>query len=367
MADTDRDRQERSAPVFSGTSGKDYQLDDAVARLVVEHFGPKFSKNPGEVQFERFFAALGEHVHGRTYGAGLDDQGTAEWVSAWSAVVGGEMVEPEAAVMLEPAGPLQTRFAARWFDQAMPVLLLPDTYAAALMVTDAPETLVADLVPPWRAFTIRIGEGVLPYETRIDYRGVPELHGMLWKTSVTRVNVLYESIPQGNFWTLEILSGCNSLILHRIPTADLLRVSEAPEMLPGRANTPKEHRVQELIANLVIGVCLALVGNVDATRETVRRGKRAGGALRRSKDPAVRLIRLGEPMTVDLRAEVRSYAETGIYREGKSPTVQTLVRWHWKRQHHGPRNSLVKWIRVEPYWRGDEQLPVLVRAVKVCG
>ena len=63
------------------------------------------------------------------------------------------------------------------------------------------------------------------------------------------------------------------------------------------------------------------------------------------------------PVVLDCRVAVRDYIAGG----GKSPTVRSLVRGHWRNQVHGPRNSLRKWIHVEPFWRGPDGAPVAVR------
>ena len=44
-----------------------------------------------------------------------------------------------------------------------------------------------------------------------------------------------------------------------------------------------------------------------------------------------------------------------------APSVQTLVRGHWKHQPHGKGRSERKYIFVEPYWRGPEDAPITVR------
>jgi len=43
-------------------------------------------------------------------------------------------------------------------------------------------------------------------------------------------------------------------------------------------------------------------------------------------------------------------------RDGRGLAVRTLVTGHWRRQPHGPRNTLRKTIWIKPFWRGDDLL-----------
>jgi hypothetical protein len=47
------------------------------------------------------------------------------------------------------------------------------------------------------------------------------------------------------------------------------------------------------------------------------------------------------------------------------PSVQCLVRGHWKRQPCGHELQDRKWIQIEPYWRGPEDAPIAVRSHRV--
>ena len=81
--------------------------------------------------------------------------------------------------------------------------------------------------------------------------------------------------------------------------------------------------------------------------------KREKGALPKSWN-----LELRRDVKVDVRKWVRDYVASG----GKSPSVQTLVRGHPKRQPYGPRAlGLRKWIHIEAFWRGPENAPVVVR------
>jgi hypothetical protein len=61
---------------------------------------------------------------------------------------------------------------------------------------------------------------------------------------------------------------------------------------------------------------------------------------------------------IDCRAAIASYI-AGQRRA--SPSVQTLVRGHFKRAAHGPGRTERRWVQVEPYWRGPEDAPIALR------
>jgi hypothetical protein len=51
--------------------------------------------------------------------------------------------------------------------------------------------------------------------------------------------------------------------------------------------------------------------------------------------------------------------------DGLALEHQVKVRGYWKSQHHGPRGTLRKLIRIEPHWRGPEAAEVIERAYYV--
>lgn len=70
---------------------------------------------------------------------------------------------------------------------------------------------------------------------------------------------------------------------------------------------------------------------------------------------------LGRPVRIDLRSEVLSYAKHGQLKSRGAPTVQTLVAGHYKMQPYGEGGDQRRMIHVEPYWRGPEDAPIVVR------
>ncbi len=117
--------------------------------------------------------------------------------------------------------------------------------------------------------------------------------------------------------------------------------------------------------SLVIGCALALSNPEDFRKDrqhrpTARSSKhRTGGA----PDLGQARFMLSAAVSVDLRDHVRE-ALSGKKRGGGSPTVQFLVRGHWRQQAHGPARSLRKTLWIQPFWKGPEESRVLLRTYK---
>jgi hypothetical protein len=117
---------------------------------------------------------------------------------------------------------------------------------------------------------------------------------------------------------------------------------------------PTNARILALVGRLVIGCALEMATvSTKGSPPGVRSEK-----SRRSGEPRLWVFKLTRDVKIDVRAAVTAYVAGG----GRSPTVQSLVRGHWKNQPHGPRSSLRKWIHVEPFWRGPEDAPIAVRS-----
>jgi hypothetical protein len=120
-------------------------------------------------------------------------------------------------------------------------------------------------------------------------------------------------------------------------------------------------RTARMAQRLVAGLLLAMQNTENFKDRAVEakrsKNKRAPGS------PAHRLIHVGRPLNIDLRPNIESYIRTGKTgtRRGGPPTVQVLVRGHYKRQAYGVGRLLRKVIWIEPFWRGPEEAIINVR------
>ena len=220
-----------------------------------------------------------------------------------------------------------------------------------MLATQVPYEVLADVIPPWPAFQIDVPDGLLCGAEDAEERDVKTIFVAQgddrWSYLVTRAD--------------DTVSGRQD-----VRADEMVRESLSNETTPGDpfpANVDAEDRLLAMIGRLIVGVCLELSSpNVDVKRV----GRGHGDWERRTKRGSPlpigpRIFRLGRDVKIDVRRAVRDYIRGG----GSSPTVQSLIRGHWKLQAHGPRHSLRKRIHVEPYWRGPEDGPVLIRAVSL--
>jgi hypothetical protein len=107
---------------------------------------------------------------------------------------------------------------------------------------------------------------------------------------------------------------------------------------------------------LIINTCLA-VGMGGMLREKRSPAHEVWKRAKEKPGPKMgpRTFNLGQPVVIDLREKVAGY----IRGERSKAEVRTLVRGHFKRQHFGKGNEHVKVIWREPFWRGDEGLPIV--------
>ena len=131
----------------------------------------------------------------------------------------------------------------------------------------------------------------------------------------------------------------------------------------GRAEALR--RALRCAKRLVIGLLLAMQ-HADNFRERPKRQEASSSRKDKRDDPDHRVVFVGRPLKVDCRAAVSRFLTAGKGKRGPQ-TVQVLVRGHQKRQVFGPKNSLRKVILISPYFKGDENAPILSRPKMIQG
>ncbi len=259
---------------------------------------------------------------------------------------------------------------AQWCDAGFQKVVVPPDYAASLVATRYPADVASSVVAPWTAFMVSLPDSVFRITTK---------HGR--EVSVDEVLVMY--CPNHRSWRYAALGGTWEMHQNRmitgISTEELVGATAAAEErhhartlgADGRHNsegfTQEEldrvvranFRLTAALARLIAGVCLAMSDPANVTRLPTRRRTLSQRVDKRLRGlPLVREYQVGSPVRIDLRKEVTAF----IRGERGAPTVQTLVRGHWKRQAHGPGASERKIIHVAPYWRGDDRAPIPIRS-----
>lgn len=249
---------------------------------------------------------------------------------------------------------------ARWAQDGFPQVTMGHKFCAALLCTGVGEEALEHVRPPWRAFFIEVPNGMFYIDSEMIGR-TAEVQRIL----VTRI----KHATKGETWAYVAYTDSTAALWRfGATTAELL-----PPIIEGTTAfreflqrdstaedlTDRDGRVSTLIGRLIINTCLALSDKANVKQIGPGHKVHAAGRNKRTeREPVVRTFQVGKPIKLDLRETVASFIQHG---DRAAPSVQVLVRGHYKTQRHGPKNSLTKVIWLEPYWRGPEDAPILTR------
>ena len=292
-------------------------------------------------------AELGIVLWPHTYkGNPEDDYGAFNGLLEWTKAQGKPLLE---AACLIPSEQISMMGAARWADQAFPRFIMSHSYAAGLMATALSEEALDLVRAPYKAFMVDIPDGLLSLHN--DRTGK--------ESKIRWVLVQEVASHDGRPWQY-VAHTEDSLCLwrHGVDAKFLCEPELPSNRWEGCAfiapKDDRDDRVAALIGRLIVGICLSFLdpSNVRPTSKHSRKGRES---LRASD---IRTFRLGKPLKVDCRKDIQDYV-SGV--KDRVQSVRTLVRGHWRTQRHGPKLSSRKLIWLQPFWRGPEDGPVLVR------
>ncbi len=221
-------------------------------------------------------------------------------------------------------GEVETFFEA-WRSSAYARVEVSHKLAAALALTDTDGVQVES---PWLACSLVVPDGLID---TVDEQGNPDPIARLWCVGA---NIAFVLTAKG-----------------RVRRPD--------------PKTPRGELVGSLFRNLARGAFLALANPDEFRKERVSsRGSSSKNKRSGAPDLAQARFMLSADVKVDLRPELKA-ALSGGRGGGGAPTVQFLVRGHWRQQAHGPGRALRKSIWIQPFWKGPEEARVLLRAHKL--
>lgn len=235
-------------------------------------------------------------------------------------------------------------WSVAWAEGGMPTVSITDQLACSLSMSRIPEDMVR---PPWPFFAIVLPQSTIELDTGtpiaiilvdwIEETRARSLGGQQALVSITLIgtNAEVKKGPVLNSFS-ESSSGYVGVDVSHDGAAPL---------------SDHDARLFDALHRLVMGIaCHSTVADAPSRRTF------SGPPKRRFGPPSTWDFKLCDPVSFDARPALRTYL-----REGKSPTVQGIVRGHWKRQPCGSNRSGRKMIHVEPYWRGPEDAPIVVR------
>jgi hypothetical protein len=237
-------------------------------------------------------------------------------------------------------------FSAKWAVHAFQRLLTSHTFAAALMCSDVARDVLVGIEKQWDAFLVIVPNGMLVAD-RFEFSRV-----LVATYSFGARMLLVTADPMSRDRRAPV-----GLVDEAPTLADLL-VSEEANLA---AETPAA-RCFVLAKRLVAGLLLNLQHEPNfKVRKVEARPKSKG----REAEPEHRIVTVGKPLEIDCRPSVKEYVEKGrVGRKHGAPTVQVMVRGHYRRQVCGVGRMERKVIWIEPFWRGPEAALIQTRPTK---
>jgi hypothetical protein len=259
--------------------------------------------------------------------------------------------------------------STQWAHFGYPTLSAGHKFAAALMATSARLDSLEDVHVPWFAFRCIVPDGLLALGPHpidrimvsriiVDPSFTPTLNTL--KAAEERVVWQASLYHRDGGIAMELFDETLHGLLTEAATDHVVaRVSDVgtQSIDPiGPADKKPADRLALLAQRYVLGLIINLQQHPSFGAD---RERPTGPSERPGREgaPKHRIFFLGHPITVDCRPAIASYLAGERH---APPSVQTLVRGHWKRQVVGVGRSGRKIIHVEPYWRGPEDAPILV-------
>lgn len=247
--------------------------------------------------------------------------------------------------------------AARWADQAFPVVTMGEKFCAALMATKIPEEMLEEIEAPWHAFMIEVPGNMLSVFDPDSMR----------RTSIMRIFV-HKTIDVDEPWRW-VAMGKDGQHVWRIGSALNLvtpvqfrnreKVSYEVNSDDFENDLHRDERLYVLVGRLVLNACLVLADPDQVKRLGSSHKRHEAREGRRPGPPEQRVFQIGRPINLDCRDAIREYVEGE--RSMRELKIQSLVRGYWRQQPHGPKLSLRRKQWILPFWRGPADAPILVR------
>ncbi len=246
--------------------------------------------------------------------------------------------------------------AGLWAACGFPTVRIGHGAACGLMATNGNSEDLSEMVrAPWPAFAVRLPEKLIWFPDGVG--------GSQPASTLFVCEFVFQS---ERLWVYNVGDENDSIIWSSPTLAKSMWEYNADDWLYSKSKSGTEAeaegtlRSSTLVRRLIAGICLQLSSPEDkegariGKPASVRNRNRMPGELPATDNYEVRLsVKIDERVV----AATREYARHG----GRSPTVQSLVRGHWKKQAHGPERSLRKMIYVAPFWRGPIDAPISMR------
>ncbi len=222
-------------------------------------------------------------------------------------------------------------FSLDWMRQGFPKLEVGQKLAASLALTEVPNDI--EVLAPWKAWSLIVPPRLF---------GASKEEGDIARLWCMGTEIKFIVLSKGG-------------VIGQINEEKLAELSEGPGRL-----------LWDAMSSLVKGACLALANPDDYKRQSIKDRSSASKKQRDGEpDFSVSRFMLSAPVQIDLRQTLIDTLEGKKHHGGGAHTVQFFVRGHWRNQAHGPGRTLRKTIRIEGFWKGNQDAAILLRNYRV--
>jgi len=229
-------------------------------------------------------------------------------------------------------------WAREWWRISCPTVYASNKQVGSLALSDLSNAQLEALVPPWRAFLLHIDDSCLSVSGRPINRVLVSFIEGHWYMSV-----MTDHVPMA-------LMGSAQSVFRRLSPADSSNASE------------EQARVMELVGRAVLNLCYAVTH--PASRQSLLRPKvkQRGRKGRKARNQPSNTHIFGMPVKLDMTKHIRDYLSGKSSRTCK---VRWVVRGHWRNQACGKGRQERRPTWIEPYWKGPEGAPTILREAVV--
>lgn len=248
---------------------------------------------------------------------------------------------------------LMDKVGGRWAVNAFPQVTIGEKHLAALIATKMPDDVLNAVRSPWSAWLIEIPPRVLSM-----------MGDNLQRLPVARILVGWDATEGWLVYPVSTDGMVN--FIQQYDAADLAydgpekrSMADEDGVLLVEGSDRLVSRSLTAIGRAVLGVALEMNSRQNLYREPS--GPAPKWSKRKMGAPPIkcRTYQLRANVTVDCREQVRDFI---LGKRSSAPSVQHIVRGHWKMQACGPNLSERKPIWIQPYWRGPEGAAIAVRS-----
>jgi hypothetical protein len=243
----------------------------------------------------------------------------------------------------------QVLVAGPWAAVGYVTLDITHRLAATLMATKIDQTVEKMIVPPFPGVVVKLPDNLLFLE---------DANGNLSSCSLLGFSTAeYEGVPCFSYTMFS--QSTTSVFGTNVPIVGFVTEGDRLGMDYGEVEAEDiDMRSSEMARKLIVGLCLYLS---DPSKLGEPRRPKSKKPAQRNRAPGqlpqTTTYVIGREIELDSNVIVgiREYVKHGR----KAPAVQYIVSGHWKMQAYGPGRAERKLIRVEPYWRGPVDAPIL--------